>query len=69
MPFFYAKNGQNFFYIEINVRTYLIRYDVIHKEIKKEEYRSSPRENKITIADIKKLLREFQNSVCDLLIG
>ena len=69
MPFFYAKNGQNFFYIEINVRTYLIRYDVIHKEIKKEEYRSSPRANKITIADIKKLLREFQNSVCDLLIG
>lgn len=69
MPFFYAKNGQNFFYIEINVRTYLIRYDVIHKEIKKEEYRSSPRENKIRIADIKKLLREFQNSVCDLLIG
>ena len=69
IPFFFAKSGENFFYIDINVKTYLIRYDIILKKVTKEECRRIPNEKKIRMADIKKLLHDVQNSVCDLLIG
>lgn len=49
--------------------TYLIRYDVILKNIKRVECRSIPNEKKISIAYIKRLLHDIQNSVCNLLIG
>lgn len=69
LPFYFAKSGQNFIYIDIKVTTYLIRYDVILKKVKKEECRRIPNEKKINIADIKKILRDVQISVCNLLIG
>lgn len=69
VPFFFAKSGQNFFYIDIKDITYLIRYDVVLKKVKKEECRRIPNEKKIRIADVRKLLRDIQNSVCNLLIG
>ena len=69
IPFIFAKIGQNFFYIDIMDTTYLIRYDVILKTIKRVECRSIPNEKKISIAYIKRLLHDIQNSVCNLLIG
>lgn len=69
LPFYFAKSGQNFIYIDIKVTTYLIRYDVILKKVKKEECRKIPNEKKIRIAEIRKLLRDVQISVCNLLIG
>ena len=69
VPFIFAKIGQNFFYIDIKDTTYLIRYDIILKNIKKEECRRISNEKKINIADIKRLLHDIRNSVCNLLIG
>lgn len=69
LPFYFAKSGQNFIYIDIKVTTYLIRYDVILKKVKKEECRKIPNEKKIRIAEIRKLLRDVKISVCNLLIG
>lgn len=69
IPFIFAKIEQNFFYIDIKDTTYLIRYDVILKNIKRVECRSIPKEKKISIADIKRLLHDIRNSVCNLLIG
>ena len=69
MPFFIAKSGENYFYIDIKNSTYLIRYDVILKRVNTEECRRIPNEQKISIADIKRLLYDVRNSVCNLLIG
>ena len=69
VPFFLAKSGENYFYIDIRNTTFLIRYDVILKKIEKKECRRIPSEKKISIADIKRLLHEVRNSVCNLLIG
>ena len=69
VPFFLAKSGENYFYIDIRNTTFLIRYDVILKKIEKKECRRIPNEKKISIADIKRLLHDIRNSVCNLLIG
>ena len=69
IPFFIAKSGENYFYIDIKNTTYLIRYDVILKRVNTEECRRIPNEQKISIADIKRLLYDVRNSVCNLLIG
>ena len=69
VPFFLAKSGENYFYIDIRNTTFLIRYDLILKKIEKKECRRIPNEKKISIADIKRLLYDVRNSVCNLLIG
>ena len=69
LPFYFAKSGQSFFYIDIKNTTFLIRYDVILKKIEKKEWRRIPNEKKISIAAIKRLLHDVRNSVCNLLIG
>lgn len=69
IPFFIAKSGENYFYIDIKNSTYLIRYDVILKRVNTEECRRIPNEQKKSIADIKRLLYDVRNSVCNLLIG
>ena len=47
----------------------IMQMSAMLKKVKKEECRRFPNEKKIRMSDIKKLLHDVQNSVCNLLIG
>ena len=46
VPFFLAKSGENYFYIDIMNTTFLIRYDVILKKQKRRNVEESQMKRK-----------------------
>ena len=68
-PLYFAKKRVSLFYVEIENATYQIKYLESQKRIRIEGCRGIGNELKKNIADIKKLLRDIKNSVCNLLIG
>lgn len=68
-PLYLAKKRESLFYVEIEDATYQIEYQEPLKQVKKNRCRGIGNGLKKNIADIKNLLRNVQNNVCNLLIG
>lgn len=68
-PLYFAKKRESLFYVEIEYATYQIEYQESLKQVKINGCRGIRNGLKNNIADIKKLLRDVQNNVCNLLIG
>lgn len=69
-PLYFAKEKrESLFYVEIEYVTYQIEYQESLKQVKINGCRGIRNGLKKNIADIKNLLRNVQNNVCNLLIG
>lgn len=69
-PLYFAKEKrESLFYVEIEYATYQIEYQESLKQVKINGCRGIRNGLKKNIADIKNLLRNVQNNVCNLLIG
>ena len=69
-PLYFAKEErESLFYVEIEDATYQIEYQESLKQVKINGCRGISNGLKKNIADIKNLLRNVQNNVCNLLIG
>lgn len=68
-PLYFAKKRVSLFYVEIEYVTYQIEYQESLKQVKINGCRGIRNGLKKNIADIKNLLRDVQNNVCNLLIG
>lgn len=69
-PLYFAKEKrESLFYVEIEYATYQIEYQESLKQVKINGCRGIRNGLKKNIADIKNLLRNIQNNVCNLLIG
>lgn len=69
-PLYFAKEKrESLFYVEIEDATYQIEYQESLKQVKINRCRGIRNGLKKNIADIKKLLRNVRNNVCNLLIG
>ena len=68
-PLYLAKKRESLFYIEIEDATYQIEYQESLKQVKINGCWGIRNGLKKNIADIKNLLRNVQNNVCNLLIG
>lgn len=68
-PLYLAKKRESLFYVEIEYVTYQIEYQESLKQVKINGCKGIRNGLKKNIADIKNLLRNVQNNVCNLLIG
>lgn len=69
-PLYFAKEKrESLFYVEIEDATYQIEYQESLKQVKINRCRGIRNGLKKNIADIKNLLRNVRNNVCNLLIG
>lgn len=68
-PLYLAKKRESLFYVEIEYVTYQIEYQESLKQVKINGCKGIRNGLKKNISDIKNLLRNVQNNVCNLLIG
>lgn len=69
MPFYCAVNEERFFYLRIQDDIYMIKYDTIHNLVTKGAVGNHRKVVPESIANIKKVLYNVENSICNLLIG
>ena len=69
MPFYCAVNEERFFYLRIQDDIYMIKYDTIHNLVTKGVVGNHRKVVPESIANIKKVLYNVENSICNLLIG
>ena len=69
MPFYCAVNEERFFYLRIQDDIYMIKYDTIHNLVTKGPVGNHRKVVPESIANIKKVLYNVENSICNLLIG
>lgn len=69
MPFYCAINEERFFYLRIQDDIYMIKYDTIHNLVSKGVVGNHRKVVPESIANIKKVLYNVENSICNLLIG
>lgn len=69
MPFYCAVNGERFFYLRIQDDIYMLKYDTIHNLVTKGAVGNHRKVVPESIANIKKVLYNVENSICNLLIG
>lgn len=69
MPFYCAVNEERFFYLRIQDDIYMIKYDTIHSLVTKGVVGNHRKVVPESIANIKKVLYNVENSICNLLIG
>ena len=69
MPFYYAVNGERYFYLQINDDMYLIRYNAMLNLVTNGVVRNQGNVVPESIANIKKVLYNVESSICNLLIG
>ena len=69
MPFYCAVNEERFFYLRIQDDIYMIKYDAIHNLVTKGIVGNRRNVVPESIANIKKVLYNVENSICNLLIG
>lgn len=69
MPFYCAVNGETFFYLRIKDDMYMIKYNAMLNLVTKEVVGIHRNVVPESIANIKKVLYNLENSICNLLIG
>lgn len=69
MPFYCAVNEERFFYLRIQDDIYMIKYNTIHNLVTKGVVGNHRKVVPESIANIKKVLYNVENSICNLLIG
>ena len=68
MPFYCAVNGERFFYLQINDDMYMIKYNAMLNLVTNGVVRNHGNVVPESIANIKKVLYNVENSICNLLI-
>lgn len=68
MPFFCAVNGERYFYLQINDDMYMIKYNAMLNLVTNGVVRNHGNVVPESIANIKKVLYNVENSICNLLI-
>ena len=69
MPFYCAVNGETFFYLRIKDDMYMIKYNAMLNLVTKGIVGNRRNVVPESIANIKKVLYNVENSICNLLIG
>ena len=69
IPFYCAVNGDRFFYLQIKDDMYMIRYNAMLNLVTNGVVRNHINVVPESIANIKKVLYNVENSICNLLIG
>lgn len=69
MPFYCAVNGERYFYLQIKDDMYMIRYNAMRNLVTNGVVRNYRNVVPESIANIKKVLYNVENSICNLLIG
>lgn len=69
MPFYCAVNGERYFYLQIKDDMYMIRYNAMRNLVTNGVVRNHRNVVPESIANIKKVLYNVENSICNLLIG
>ena len=69
IPFYCAVNGKRYFYLQINDDMYMIRYNAMLNLVTNGVVRNQGNVVPESIANIKKVLYNVENSICNLLIG
>lgn len=68
-PYNYARNGDSLFFMEVKCRYYKIKY-TLNNVVTQELHRSEVKQDKlVTLSEIRKLMREIEYKISELLIG